>query len=351
MGDLKKLIAAALCALLLLAAPAGAAGPEEGGFYNVGSAEQIEIVPVSDAGEAVEPVQRDVDGMEGSETFYPGSGALRVTLKATESGKWYLLTVSAGERLLFAEQQAGGGEITFRAAFSLPKERTDLTLRIGSDDEGFAPLAVPLSYMPGTAGPDFDCRRDGSCPMAAYSDLDPAAWYHDGVHFVLTAGLMQGYGDGTFSPEGTASRAMAAQILWNMEGRPAGEGGAEFADVAADAWYAGAVRWASGAGIITGWEDGASGEWFFEPEANVTREQFAAMLYRYARLHGDGFEGTWSFRLDFPDAADAADWAYEPLCWWVQQGVINGMDGLLAPRGSATRAQVACMLYRFVSGA
>ncbi len=352
MCDLKKLLTAAFCAVLLLSnVPAGAAGPEDAGFYNIGSAEQVEITPLSESGEEVQAVAQDVDGEAGDEAFYPGSCRLRVTLKETEAGKWYLLTLLAGERVLFAEQQGGGGPLSILAAFSLPARRTELTLRIGSDADGFAPIAVSLFYTPGLPTAVSECPRDGGCVMAAFTDLEPSAWYHDGVHYVLAAGLMQGGGDGIFAPEGTASRAMAAQILWNMEGRPDAEGGAGFADVAGDAWYADAVRWASFAGVITGWTDDATGDRFFAPDADVTREQFAAMLYRYAKKHGEGFDGAAAFHLDFPDAGAAAEWAYEPLCWCVMQGVVNGMDGLLAPQGKATRAQVACMIARFVFGA
>ena len=349
---MKRILAASLCAVLLLsaAAAAGAAGTEEAGFYNVGTAELVEITPLSESGEPVQAVLRDVDGNAGDEVFYPGSCALRVTLQAAESGKWYLLTVSAGDTVLYAEQQSGGGPVTFRAAFLLPRDRTDLTLRIGSDAESFPLIAVALSYTPGPTGGDSGCPRDDSCVMAAFSDLEPSAWYHDGVHYVLAAGLMQGYGDGIFSPDGTASRAMAAQILWSMEGRPDAESGDGFADVAGDAWYADAVRWASFAGVITGWTDDA-GRRYFAPDADVTREQFAAMLYRYAKLHGEGFDGGQVLLLDFPDAGDAAEWAYEPLCWCVMKGVVNGMDGFLTPQGKATRAQVACMIARFVFGA
>ncbi len=346
------MLLAAFCAALLLSAvfPAGAAGPEDAGFYNVGSAEELEIVPLTESEEAVQATAQDVDGNAGDETFYPGSRRLRVTRKETEAGKWYLLTLMTGDAVLFAEQLSGGGPLSFPVAFALPAQRMELTLRISSDAGGFAPIEVSLCYTPGPAAAVSECPRDDGCVMAAFSDLEPSAWYHDGVHYVLAAGLMQGCGDGVFAPEATASRAMAAQILWNMEGRPAADFGADFADVAGDAWYADAVRWASFAGIITGWTDEASGRLLFSPDAEVTREQFAAMLYRYAKLHCEGFDGAETFPLDFPDAGEAAEWAQEPLSWWVMKGVVNGMDGLLAPRGSATRAQVASMLYRYIFG-
>ena len=100
--------------------------------------------------------------------------------------------------------------------------------------------------------------------------------------------------------------------------------------------------------IITGWTQDS--KQVFDPNAPITREQLAAMLYRYAKLHGEGFEGLWSFRLDFPDAGDVAEWAHEAMCWWVMNGIVNGMDGRLNPQGNATRAQIATMVWRYVAG-
>ena len=195
------------------------------------------------------------------------------------------------------------------------------------------------------------CAKDSACPMSAYTDLDPAAWYHDGVHWALETGVMQGFGDGIFRPDGTTTRAQVAMILWNMEGKPAAEGPNPFFDIPVDGevWYADAVKWAAANGIVEGYVEGAHK--VFGPDRPVTREQFATMLYRYAKLHGEGFQGMWMFLLDYPDAADVSDWADEAMHYWVMQGVINGMDGKLNPKGSATRAQVASMLCRFVLGA
>ena len=191
------------------------------------------------------------------------------------------------------------------------------------------------------------CGHGDDCPLAAFTDVDPNAWYHDGVHYVLLKGWMQGLGDGIFDPGGTTTRAMAAQLLWNMEGKPAATAAVPFADVAADAWYASAVAWAAENGVVEGWTDAATGKQVFAPDEFVTREQFAAMLYRYAKLHGLGFTGLWSFQLEFPDAADVSDWAIEAMSWMVMQGIINGIDGKLAPQGSSTRAQIATMVYRY----
>ena len=186
-------------------------------------------------------------------------------------------------------------------------------------------------------------------PLAAFGDLDPAAWYADGVRYVLGKGYMDGTGKGVFQPDEKTTRAMVATVLWRMAGSPVVNYAMPFADVAAGAWYAEAVRWAASQKIVEGWTDDATGKQVFAPDGVVTREQFATMLYRYAKLSGKGFQGMWSFRLDFPDVGDVSPWATEAMSWMVMNGVINGVDGKLAPRFSSTRAQVAAMLQRYDS--
>ena len=137
---------------------------------------------------------------------------------------------------------------------------------------------------------------------------------------------------------------MIVTILYRLEGKPAGAAGAKtFSDVAEGAYYADAVAWASANKIVNGYPDGT-----FLPDEPVTREQLAAIFYRYAQFKGEGFTGMWMFLLDFPDAAEVADWANEGMHWMVMQGVINGMDGKLNPKGNATRAQAVTMLARLI---
>ena len=187
------------------------------------------------------------------------------------------------------------------------------------------------------------CSRDETCALRAFSDLDPAAWYHDGVHYALERGIMNGCGDGLFQPDGAASRAMLVTILWRLEGAPAADDAYRiFSDVDDAAWYAGAVRWAYAERIVNGYRDDV-----FAPDDPVTREQFAAVLYRYLQRKGDGFDGAWSFQPDFSDLGEVSDWAYEPVCWMTMRGILQGTGkGLLSPKGTATRAQTATMLMR-----
>ena len=353
----------ALCIVLLLsaAAPAAAAEPEEAGFYGVGSAEGLEIVPLSEAGTAVSAVARNVDGIDGDEVFYPGSRSLRILLTGTEPGKEYLLTLSAGEAVLYVDQRAGGGTIGFAAAFLLPAARTELTLRVGSSAVGFSPISVTLYYTPGTTdgkatstapggsagAAEFDpsaCLRDETCVMAAFSDLDASAWYHDGVHYALESGIMNGVGEGSFAPASPASRAMIVTILWRMEGEPVSDAAMPFTDVAERAWYAEAVRWATSERIVNGHSADR-----FAPGDPVSREQLAAILWRYASRKGLDTTSAAKVNLGiFIDAEHISGWAYDGMQWAVDTGLVSGVGNeKLSPETNASRAQIATILMRF----
>ena len=187
------------------------------------------------------------------------------------------------------------------------------------------------------------CTGDDTCPMHGFADLDSTEWYYDGVHFCLESALMQGTGADTFDPDMTASRAMIAATLWRLEGEPVVNYAMSFTDVAQDAWYAEAVRWAASEGIVLGYGDGT-----FAPNDTITREQLATMLYRYEQYKGGGFVGAWMFRMDYTDIADVSEWAYEAMCYMSMHKIITGKpDGCLDPKGEASRAEVAVMLQRY----
>ena len=183
-------------------------------------------------------------------------------------------------------------------------------------------------------------------PLAAFTDLDAAAWYAGDVRWALTEGVMDGMGGGVFAPGGAVSRAMVAQVLWKLAGSPVVNYALPFTDVGSGALYTEAVRWAASARLVQGYEDGT-----FRPENPVTRQELATMLYRWARTKGLGYDGDlWAFRLDFTDAAEVSDWADEAVHWMVQSGVLNGRGaGLLAPGGTATRAELAAILHRLTA--
>ena len=155
---------------------------------------------------------------------------------------------------------------------------------------------------------------------------------------------MNGVGEGKVAPGGTTSRAMIVTMLHRMEGEPKTENGASFTDVEPGAWYSEAIKWAAANEIVTGYGDGR-----FGPNDSVTREQLATILYRYAKLKGQGFQGMWAFPLRYADASEVSEWAYEAMCWMTMNGVIQGTgEDKLSPKQSASRAQVATMTMRML---
>ena len=181
-------------------------------------------------------------------------------------------------------------------------------------------------------------------PLSAFSDVNTALWYAPALRFAVSEGIMNGTGNGAFKPDATTTRAEVVTMLWRLEGSPAYVGASAYSDVAGDEWYGRAVRWADAEGVVTGY----NGK--FNPNAAITREEFATMLYRYEKqILGGGFTGAWQFLLQNPDAAKVSSWADEAMKWMVMNKVVNGVDeaGTLLPQGSATRAAIAQMLFNY----
>ncbi|MDB7891058.1 hypothetical protein GKE88_18800 [Flavonifractor plautii] len=176
-----------------------------------------------------------------------------------------------------------------------------------------------------------------------FTDVTSGDWFYDAVAYVYDKGMMEGTTDTTFAPTMNLTRSMIAQVLYNLEERPEAPGAAGFPDVAAGAWYADAVNWAAARGIVKGYDTGA-----FGPEDSVTREQLAAILYRYAQAKGyDTTQGGMAVR-EFSDSASISDWAQTAMSWAVNAQVLSGKgNGVLDPQGTATRAEVAQMLMNF----
>ena len=178
------------------------------------------------------------------------------------------------------------------------------------------------------------------CPCDDYSDLDKTEWYHEGVDLMLNMGYMNGIGGGKFDPEGTTTRAMIVTILWRIAGEPSPEAGNTFSDVAAGQWYSDAITWAAENDVVNGIGGGK-----FDPEGKITREQMATILFRYAGSLGADTSKRAELSA-FPDGSKTADWATDAVQWAVAEKIINGSEGKLLPQDSATRAQVATILYR-----
>ncbi len=176
-----------------------------------------------------------------------------------------------------------------------------------------------------------------------FTDLAADAWYTDAVAYVYRHDLMAGYGENLFGPDDDLSRAQLCQIIYNMEGQPATSGSSVFTDVADSAWYADAVTWAASQGIVGGYGGG-----LFGPEDNITREQLASILYRYAQAKGyDVSVGEDTNILSYTDALEISEYAIPAMQWACGAGIIQGNGGYLDPQGNATRAEIATMLMRF----
>ena len=177
-----------------------------------------------------------------------------------------------------------------------------------------------------------------------FEDVTIADWFYDDVMFVCGRGVMQGVSATRFGPHLTATRAMMATILWRMEGSPAPTAEARFTDVRSGQWYSEAVAWTAQSGVYTGYADGS-----FRPNDSITREQLAAILYRYAKYKGvDVSVGEDTNILSYADAAEISDYAFPAMQWACGAGVMQGSNGNLLPRGRATRAQIAAMLHRYL---
>ena len=173
-----------------------------------------------------------------------------------------------------------------------------------------------------------------------FRDVAPGAWYEEAVRYVYEAGLMQGTTGTTFSPGRTSNRGQIAAILHRLEDSPRA-GTPPFTDVAADSYCADAVAWAEKNNIVRGFEDGT-----FRPEGRITRQQLAAILFRYLEHRGADTAGRADLSR-FSDTAAVADYAREAMAWAVSAGLLQGRsDGTLDPAGSATRAQTAVILQR-----
>ncbi|MBE7003331.1 MAG: hypothetical protein E7425_03475 [Ruminococcaceae bacterium] len=200
-----------------------------------------------------------------------------------------------------------------------------------------------------TAAADKDCPRDSTCPMSDFTDLDMQAWYHDGVHYALEHGIMNGMGNHQFAPDGTTTRAQFATILWNMEGRPAVNYTMDFSDVSESAWYAEAVRWAMSCDLFLTYNAPDGSGKLFDPEGAITREQVVTALCRYANLKGvDTSVGEKTSLQGYTDASDVSEWAVDAMRWAVGSGAVLGKTATtLNPQDTATRAEIATIMQRY----
>ena len=173
-----------------------------------------------------------------------------------------------------------------------------------------------------------------------FTDVATGAWYFGDVYYAFNNALFSGTSASTFEPELTMTRGMLVTVLWRMEGSPKAAA-SSFTD-AGGSWYSSAVDWAAANGLVKGYSDKV-----FAPNDTITREQMAAVLYRYASFKGVDVSAAKDLG-GFADSAGVSAYAKDAMSWAVAEGIINGSDGKLLPAGGATRAQVAAILHRYI---
>lgn len=286
---------------------------------------------------------------------------------------WSAVVAQATENSLAALEQAGLSEARKQAAEANQALETAYAAYLEAHPEAADSQEMPEELLPylaayqqtGQAVNDildavtsgaldgFALYASDNFPVAATLEREPFTdlgleqggaphWAVRAVDMARRLKLMAGESDTLFVPDAPVTRAMAAQVLYNLAGQPEGEG-ASFPDVAADAWYAPAVAWGARTGVIQGYDNGT-----FGPEDPVTREQLASLIYRYEQAQGGGFSGEWAYRLPFADLEALSDWALEAAAWCNMQGVMTGKTGgRFDPAGTATRAELATILTRY----
>lgn len=333
------------------------------------SADNTLVTAISGSGEKV-----TINGQE----FTSGSGSLSVPIGAGET----VITVSIGSTTytlhITSTHTSGGGGGGTTASYRVTVEPSENGTIKSSHNTASAGTTVTLTATPqdgyrltGLTVTDgagnnvtLSDKGDGKytfvmpsravtvkasfAPITAgdlpFIDVPAGAWYEDGVRYVYQNGLMAGTSATTFGPDVTTTRGMIATILWRLEGSPQVDYAMAFDDVAANSWYAEAIRWAASEGIVSGYGDGK-----FGPDDIITREQMAAMLYRYAQYKGyDVSVGEDTNILSYTDFEDLSEYAIPAMQWAVGAGIISGTsESTLGPRGNASRAQVAVILTRY----
>ncbi len=268
----------------------------------------------------------------------PSAPTYDVTVPESEGGK---VTVSDS-----APEE--GDEVTITATPEKGQEVRSVTV---TDAEGEAVEVAPgegentwVFEMPKgdvTVEVTFGCDGGELCPTHGYADLDQAEWYHDAVDWAVTSGAILGYGDGTFGPGRSLTRAEMATILCRLAGEPDADLEGLPSDVPATEWYANGVAWALAEGVFNGNGDGS-----FDPAGAITREQAACVLYNRAQAAGEDV----SARADlsaFADADELSGWAEEAMSWAVAEGVFSGGAAGLEPGRALTRSEGAAILWNW----
>ena len=262
----------------------------------------------------------------------------------------YITTGKEVENAVVGYQVEAVGLASFDNTFSLDgktispririRDRADIVCTKASTSGGGSQHPSGGSHHSSDSGKD-----DQPSAALPFADVRKTDWFYSDVEYVYKKGLMAGTGAKDFDPNSQLTRGMIVTILYRLEKEPAVSGVSGFADVDAAQWYGSAVAWAAANGIVNGYSDTA-----FGPNDSITREQLAAILYRYAVYRGMTAVTQEENLSGFADADQISSYAVQAMNWAVGKGLLKGADGLLMPKAQASRAQVAAILHRFLEG-
>lgn len=283
--------------------------------------------------------------------YYQSTGGGTVTPSTTvktESAKNGSFTVSdkyaSAGKTVKVTPKANDGYVVDQVTVT---DKNGKTVEVKANSDGTYSFVMPAkAAQPVTVKVTFkEEEQVHVCPSEKYTDVNTAAWYHEGVDYAIKNGLMEGVGSNLFAPDATTTRAMVVTILYRLDGEPAVTKDIPFADVPAGQWYSNAINWAAANGIVDGYGNGK-----FGPDDTITREQMAAILYHYASYKGYSVSDLANL-TGYTDAASVSEWAATAMRWAVAEGLIEGTSATtLSPSGDSTRAQVATILMRFCEG-
>lgn len=271
-----------------------------------------------------------------------------VTIRATCSSGGSLLTtdglsgtftVSCGENVSFVTRADPGYVLKELLVDGVNYHYTEsYTFKNVTKDHMIHAVFEPIA-PPGYS----TCDRGPSCPFSRFRDLNPNAWYHDAIHYCIDNLIMNGTGYNSYSPNISTTRAMVVTALWNYAGRPSmvdsGYLPRTYSDVTPSEWYYQPIEWATSQGVLTGYSDGR-----FGPNDSITREQLVTILWRHA-----GRPSASQTSLNFNDASSVSSYARKAMLWATEEGIVQGRSpGYLSPQGTASRAEIAQMLKRYL---
>lgn len=327
--------------------------PKDGG-YKIGQDAAKGVYTILDANDNIVYdivlKKQSSGGHKGGSSSGGGSYAVyyKINVKSAENGKVELSKSSAlRDNVVTVTATADEGyELSKITVLNNKNEAVELTDK-GSGEYEFKMPGYDVTgeavFAKKATEEKKDDKTEENNESKSFADVAENAWYKEAVEYANSNGLMSGISDNEFGPALLTNRAMLVTILWRMEGSPSTNYAAGFTDINGDDYYYNAVLWAAENKIVSG-----ISETSFDPNGNITREQLAAILYRYAVYKGyDVSQGGMAIR-EFDDYEEISEYALTSLTWAVNLGIVSGKGNrTLDPKGSATRAETAAMLMRF----